>query len=38
MGATFVAVGSDLGVLRIATQTLADKFRSPEAAPIGAQY
>ena len=38
MGATYVAVGSDLGVLRMATQTLADKFRSPEAAPIGAQY
>ncbi len=38
MGATYVAVGSDLGVLRMATQSLADKFRSPQAAPIGAQY
>jgi 2-dehydro-3-deoxyglucarate aldolase len=27
MGATFVAVGSDLGVLRLGTQALADKFR-----------
>jgi len=38
MGATYVAVGSDHGVLRMATQSLADKFRRPEAAPIGAQY
>jgi 2-dehydro-3-deoxyglucarate aldolase len=38
MGATYVAVGSDLGVLRMATQSLADKFRNPDAAPIGAQY
>jgi 2-dehydro-3-deoxyglucarate aldolase len=38
MGATYVAVGSDLGVLRMATQALADKFRNPQAAPIGAQY
>ena len=38
MGATFVAVGSDLGVLRMATQTLNDKFRGPDAVPIAAQY
>lgn len=38
MGATFVAVGSDLGVLRMATQALHDKFRAPDAAPIAAQY
>lgn len=28
MGATFVAVGSDLGVLRSSTQALADKYKS----------
>src|SRR5439155_20184461 len=38
MGATFVAVGSDLGVLRMATQALNDKYRAPDAAPIAAQY
>ena len=38
MGATFVAVGSDLGVLRTATQSLRDKFRETAAAPIAAQY
>lgn len=38
MGATFVAVGSDLGVLRTATQSLRDKFRDTAAAPIAAQY
>jgi 2-dehydro-3-deoxyglucarate aldolase len=38
MGATLVAVGSDLGVLRVATQALRDKFRDPDAAPIAAQY
>jgi 2-dehydro-3-deoxyglucarate aldolase len=38
MGATFVAVGSDLGVLRMGTQALKDKFRDTEAAPIAAQY
>jgi 2-dehydro-3-deoxyglucarate aldolase len=38
MGATFVAVGSDLGVLRAATQALNDRFRNPDAAPIAAQY
>ena len=38
LGATFVAVGSDLGVLRMGTQALCDKFRAPDAAPIAAQY
>jgi 2-dehydro-3-deoxyglucarate aldolase len=38
MGATFVAVGSDLGVLRMGTQALRDKYRDPNAAPIAAQY
>jgi 2-dehydro-3-deoxyglucarate aldolase len=28
MGATFVAVGSDLGVFRSATQALCDKFKN----------
>ena len=37
-GLSFVAVGSDLGVLRMQTQALADKYRSPQAAAIGAQY
>ena len=38
MGATFVAVGSDLGVLRMASQALLDKFRVADTAPIAAQY
>ncbi len=38
MGATFVAVGSDLGVLRMASQALLDKYRGPDVAPIAAQY
>ena len=38
MGARFVAVGSDLGVLRMATQALCDKFRDTAAAPLAAQY
>jgi 2-dehydro-3-deoxyglucarate aldolase len=38
MGATFVAVGSDLGVLRMGTQALNDKFRGPGIGPIAAQY
>ena len=38
MGASYVAVGSDLGVLRMGTQALADKYRSPSAAAIAAQY
>jgi len=37
-GARFVAVGSDLGVLRMATQALIDKFRGTDAVPIAAQY
>ena len=37
-GASYVAVGSDLGVLRMATQALADKYRNPGAAAIAAQY
>jgi 2-dehydro-3-deoxyglucarate aldolase len=38
MGGTFVAVGSDLGVLRMGTQALADKFREPGRGPIASQY
>jgi 2-dehydro-3-deoxyglucarate aldolase len=38
MGASFIAVGSDLGALRMSTQALADKFRSDPTAPIAAQY
>jgi 2-dehydro-3-deoxyglucarate aldolase len=38
MGATFVAVGSDLGVLRMGTQALYDKYCAPDVAPIAAQY
>jgi 2-dehydro-3-deoxyglucarate aldolase len=38
MGATFVAVGSDLGILRMASQALRDQYRDPDAAPIAAQY
>jgi 2-dehydro-3-deoxyglucarate aldolase len=38
MGATFVAVGSDLGALRMATQALRDKYRDSASAPIAAQY
>ena len=38
MGATFVAVGSDLGVLRMATQALIDKYRAADSGPIAAQY
>lgn len=37
-GLSFVAVGSDLGVLRMQTQALADKYRNPGAGPIAAQY
>ena len=33
-----IAVGSDLGVLRMQTQALADKYRDPGAGPIAAQY
>ncbi|HRI17667.1 MAG TPA: 2-dehydro-3-deoxyglucarate aldolase [Burkholderiaceae bacterium] len=38
MGMGFVAVGSDLGVLRMQTQALCDKYRELESAPIAAQY
>lgn len=38
IGASYVAVGSDLGVLRMGTQALADKFRLSAAAPIAALY
>ena len=31
MGATFVAVGSDLGLFRVATQGLCDRYRSQSA-------
>jgi 2-dehydro-3-deoxyglucarate aldolase len=34
MGVTFVAVGSDLGALRMATQALRDKYFAQDAAPI----
>ena len=37
-GLSFVAVGSDLGVLRTQTQALADRYRNPDAAPMAAQY
>ncbi|HMO44684.1 MAG TPA: 2-dehydro-3-deoxyglucarate aldolase [Rubrivivax sp.] len=38
MGMSFVAVGSDLGVLRMQSQALYDKYRDPKRAPIAAQY
>ena len=38
MGATFVAVGSDLGVLRMQTQALRDKFKTTPAAEQKAIY
>jgi 2-dehydro-3-deoxyglucarate aldolase len=38
MGARFVAVGSDLGVLRMATQALCDRYREAKATPLAAQY
>ena len=37
-GLRFVAVGSDLGVLRTQTQALCDKYRSTGAGPLAAQY
>ena len=37
-GIPFVGVGSDLGVLRMGSQALADKYRSATAAPLAAQY
>ncbi len=38
MGMTFVAVGSDLGVLRMQSQALCDKYRDPGRGPLAAQY
>jgi 2-dehydro-3-deoxyglucarate aldolase len=38
MGMRFVAVGSDLGVLRMQTQALCDRYRNPANGPIAAQY
>jgi 2-dehydro-3-deoxyglucarate aldolase len=38
MGATFVAVGSDLGVLRMQTQALRERFRDVGGSPVAAQY
>lgn len=38
MGLRLVAVGSDLGVLRMASQALRDRYREQPAAPIAAQY
>ncbi len=37
-GLNFVAVGSDLGLLRTQSQALADKYRAPTAMPLAAQY
>lgn len=38
MGMRFVAVGSDLGVLRMQTQALFDRYSDPTRGPIAAQY
>ena len=38
MGMSLVAVGSDLGVLRMSTQALCDKFTEEARGPIAAQY
>jgi len=38
MGMRLVAVGSDLGVLRMSTQSLCDKFALDQRGPIPAQY
>ena len=38
LGMTLVAVGSDLGVLRMSTQALCDKFAEEKRGPIAAQY
>jgi 2-dehydro-3-deoxyglucarate aldolase len=38
MGMRFVAVGSDLGVLRTQSRALADKFREASGGTLGAQY
>jgi 2-dehydro-3-deoxyglucarate aldolase len=37
-GFTLVAVGSDLGLLRMNSQALADKYRTSPDAPLAAQY
>ena len=37
-GATLVAVGSDLGLLRMSSQALFDKYQVSPDAPIAAQY
>ena len=38
MGMSLVAVGSDLGVLRMSTQALCDRYRDGARGPIAAQY
>ncbi|MBU6195902.1 MAG: 2-dehydro-3-deoxyglucarate aldolase [Burkholderiales bacterium] len=37
-GMRFIGVGSDLGVLRMASQALADKYRDQAQGPLAAQY
>jgi len=37
-GLTLVAVGSDLGLLRMHSKALADSFRDPGATPLAPQY
>jgi 2-dehydro-3-deoxyglucarate aldolase len=37
-GMSLVAVGSDLGLLRMGSQGLCDKFREQPTGPIAAQY
>lgn len=37
-GATLVAVGSDLGLLRMGSQALCDRFRADPTSPLAAQY
>ena len=37
-GATFIAVGSDLGVLRGGTQALCDNYRDSKTPPLAPQY
>jgi 2-dehydro-3-deoxyglucarate aldolase len=38
LGMNLVAVGSDLGVLRMSTQALCDKYAEEKRGPIAAQY
>jgi 2-dehydro-3-deoxyglucarate aldolase len=38
MGMSFVAVGSDLGLLRMHSQALCDKYRDPGRTAIASQY